>query len=66
MASMLVLRLCLQRFVDGSLAHLPINLLPAAIKDNVSLSGQSIIKNLLDVVTGAAVVVWKREVEASQ
>lgn len=66
MASMLVLRLCLQKFVDGSLGHLSINLLPAAIKDSVSLSGQSIIKNLLDVVAGAAVVVLKREVEASQ
>jgi hypothetical protein len=66
MASMLVLRLCLQKFVDGSLGHLSINFLPAAIKDSVSLSGQSIIKNLLDVVAGAAVVVLKREVEASQ
>ena len=38
MASMLVLRLCLQKFVDGLLGHVSINLLPAAIKDSVSLS----------------------------
>lgn len=65
MASMLVLRLCLQKFVDGLLGHVSINLLPAAIKDSVSLSDQSMIKNLLDVVAEAAVVVWKRAVEAS-
>jgi hypothetical protein len=65
MASMLVLRLCLQKFVDGLLGHVSINLLPAAIKDSVSLSDQSMIKNLLDVVAEAAVVVLKREVEAS-
>ena len=53
------------KFVDRSLGRLSINLLPAAIKDSVCLSCHSIIKNLLDVVTEAAAVVFSRELEAS-